>query len=39
MDSDSHGTHTATTAAGDFDVPATVPDKPRRSRGGAGAFS
>jgi subtilisin family serine protease len=26
MDSDSHGTHTATTAAGDFDVPATVPD-------------
>ncbi|WP_203615761.1 S8 family serine peptidase [Streptomyces sp. SID13726] len=26
MDSSSHGTHTATTAAGDFDVPVSVPD-------------
>ncbi|MFF0011356.1 S8 family peptidase [Streptomyces sp. NPDC005374] len=26
MDSSSHGTHTATTAAGNYDVPATVPD-------------
>ncbi|GKQ39032.1 hypothetical protein ALMP_55610 [Streptomyces sp. A012304] len=26
MDAESHGTHTATTAAGDIDVPATVPD-------------
>lgn len=26
MDSDGHGTHTATTAAGDYDVPASVPD-------------
>jgi hypothetical protein len=26
MDADSHGTHTATTAAGNIDVPATVPD-------------
>ncbi|MET9761989.1 S8 family serine peptidase [Streptomyces sp. NPDC006372] len=26
MDADSHGTHTATTAAGDMDVEATVPD-------------
>ncbi|MDX3715743.1 MULTISPECIES: S8 family serine peptidase [Streptomyces] len=26
MDSDSHGTHTATTAAGTIDVPAAVPD-------------
>ncbi|MFF5979484.1 S8 family serine peptidase [Streptomyces olindensis] len=26
MDADSHGTHTATIAAGDIDVPATVPD-------------
>ncbi|MEV6001465.1 S8 family serine peptidase [Streptomyces griseomycini] len=26
MDTEAHGTHTATTAAGDYNVPATVPD-------------
>ncbi|MFF3334889.1 S8 family serine peptidase [Streptomyces sp. NPDC002888] len=26
MDTEAHGTHTATTAAGNYDVPATVPD-------------